>query len=235
MSENLSEMLQSNSETLQQKRTPEQIGAEIREIVAIGKGIQIKAAIEIGRRLIEAKEMLNHGEWMPWLRQETAFSQSSATRYMNIYRKYKDQEMTEDWEKITSVKAELLSRIPEEERNEVAKEINAANLSTQELKEELHKRYGAKNGERKPTQHNAGDIELKPCPHCGGEAELMIKGQTEPDGDITGYILVKCTVCESTGKSCYYHGPDLDKWDHKLSESVGAAKAVKVWNMRWNG
>jgi len=220
---------------LKEKRTPEQIGAEIREIVAIGKGIQIRAAIEIGRRLVEAKEMLNHGEWMPWLRQETAFSQSSAARYMNIYRKYKDQEMTEDWEKIASTKAELLLRVPEEERNEVVKEINAANLSTLELKEELRKRYGEKSGERRYTQSNAADVELKPCPHCGGKAELVIKGRTEKNGNINGYILVKCTVCESAGKSCYYQGPDLDKWDHKLSESIGAMKAVEVWNMRWNG
>lgn len=37
---------------------------------------------EIGRRLIEAKAQLEHGEWLPWLRSEVEFSEASAQRYM---------------------------------------------------------------------------------------------------------------------------------------------------------
>ena len=49
----------------EQERTPEMIGAEIRMYVDAGRRITLLCGIEIGRRLVEAKEMLNHGEWLP--------------------------------------------------------------------------------------------------------------------------------------------------------------------------
>ena len=50
--------------------------------VEAGRRITLLCGIEIGRRLVEAKEMLQHGEWLPWLEKETGFSTSSAQRYM---------------------------------------------------------------------------------------------------------------------------------------------------------
>lgn len=220
---------------LTEKRTPELIGAEIRKIVSIGKDVRLRLAVEIGRRLYEAKRALKHGEWLPWLERETEFSNSSAQRYMKLFDEYGNRPMPEDWENLNLSEAMWLIAVPEEEKDAVVKEINAADMSVRELKKELGKRYGEKNGEKNRIQSNAADVELKPCPFCGGRAELLIKGDKGQDGDIAGYIMVKCTVCESAGKGRYYHGPDLDKWDHKLSESIGAAKAVEIWNMRWKG
>lgn len=40
--------------------------------------------IEIGRRLIEAKEQLPHGEWGTWLKEKVEFSQMTANRFMNV-------------------------------------------------------------------------------------------------------------------------------------------------------
>ncbi len=47
------------------ERTPELIGAEVRMYVEAGRRITLLCGIEIGRRLCEAKEMLEHGEWLP--------------------------------------------------------------------------------------------------------------------------------------------------------------------------
>ena len=71
-----------------EKRTPEQIGAEIRMYMDVGRRVTLLCGIEIGRRLVEAKEMLPHGEWLPWLQKETEFSSSSAQRYMKVYEEY---------------------------------------------------------------------------------------------------------------------------------------------------
>ena len=73
---------------LTEKRTPELIGAEIRMYVDTGRRISLLCGIEIGRRLVEAKDMLNHGEWLPWLERETEFSNSSAQRYMKLFDEY---------------------------------------------------------------------------------------------------------------------------------------------------
>ena len=43
---------------LTEKRTPEKIGAEIRMYVETGRRLALSCGIEIGRRLVEAKEML---------------------------------------------------------------------------------------------------------------------------------------------------------------------------------
>jgi hypothetical protein len=58
--------------------------------VAIAKQIRAlrqrtcKDVIQIGRLLIEAKDQLGHGEWGEWLRNEFAWSQDTAERFINV-------------------------------------------------------------------------------------------------------------------------------------------------------
>ncbi len=44
------------------------------------------AAIEAGQKLIEAKSLVAHGGWLPWLRDRVAMSERTATRYMRLAR-----------------------------------------------------------------------------------------------------------------------------------------------------
>lgn len=69
---------------LPEVRDIDTITAEI-NILKENAGITI---IEIGRRLIEAKEQLSHGEWLPWLRDEVQFSEDTAQRFMRIAKEY---------------------------------------------------------------------------------------------------------------------------------------------------
>ena len=48
---------------LEIKRTPETIGAEIRTLEHQARCMTLWFGVEIGRRLREAKEMLEHGQW----------------------------------------------------------------------------------------------------------------------------------------------------------------------------
>ena len=41
--------------------------------------------IKIGGLLLEAKERVGHGEWLPWLRKELSMSERTAQRYMKAY------------------------------------------------------------------------------------------------------------------------------------------------------
>ena len=76
------------------KRTPETVGAEIRGLTAQAKQMTLWFGIEIGRRLCEVKEMIGHGEWLPYLKAQTEFSQSTASRFMTLYREYGAQQQT---------------------------------------------------------------------------------------------------------------------------------------------
>jgi hypothetical protein len=46
----------------------------------------VEHSIAAGRLLIEAKAQLKHGQWLPWLRQNCAISERTASLYMRLAR-----------------------------------------------------------------------------------------------------------------------------------------------------
>lgn len=123
------------------KRTPEVIGAEIRSLTTQARSITLWYGIEIGRRLTEAKEMVNHGEWLPFLKQQTDFSQPTASRFMRLYKEYgADQNSLFGAESkyatlnnLSISNALRLLALPEEERESFAAENDLENKSAREV------------------------------------------------------------------------------------------------------
>lgn len=72
------------------------------------------------------------------------------------------------------------------------------------------------------------DCELKPCPFCGGTARIAFSGYQDCDY-WRGFIVAKCDVCGSSSKGTFYWGPPIE---FPLTETVGAEKEVKRWNLR---
>lgn len=50
--------------------------------------LALHGAIEIGKRLCEAKKLVGHGEWGTWLEKNVDYSQDTASRFMNVYKGY---------------------------------------------------------------------------------------------------------------------------------------------------
>ena len=69
-------------------RTLEQVTEEIRYLDSQAKRLVLGHAIEIGRRLTEAKEMVPYGEWGNYITRELEYSQSTANNFMRIYAEY---------------------------------------------------------------------------------------------------------------------------------------------------
>jgi hypothetical protein len=63
----------------------EQIRAE-HEATAIAMRRGIEHAIRAGDLLLEAKALLKHGQWLPWLVEHCAISERTARLYMRIAR-----------------------------------------------------------------------------------------------------------------------------------------------------
>nr|WP_243454655.1 DUF3102 domain-containing protein [Desulfosporosinus fructosivorans] len=68
-------------------RTPEQIASENVIKEESGKML-LPNAVEIGRRLTEAKELVPHGEWLNWLTESVSYTRSTASRLMKTFREY---------------------------------------------------------------------------------------------------------------------------------------------------
>jgi DNA repair exonuclease SbcCD ATPase subunit len=123
------------------QRTPELIGAEIRMYVEAGRRITLLCGIEIGRRLVEAKDMLSHGEWLPWLERETQISDRSAARYMQIFREYGAAQQSlfgpvansPTLSNLSISNALRLLALPEEERESFAETNDVEHMSARDV------------------------------------------------------------------------------------------------------
>lgn len=141
---------------LEQRRTPELIGAEIRMYAEAGRRVTLLCAIEIGRRLTEAKGMLDHGQWLPWLKKETEFSTSSASRYMQVFENYSSTQLGlfgpesnfPTLGNISVSKALALLALPEEERESFAEAHDVEAMSTRQLEDAIRERDEALRRER---------------------------------------------------------------------------------------
>ncbi|WP_298032161.1 DUF3102 domain-containing protein [uncultured Dysosmobacter sp.] len=123
--------------------------AVITDEILFYKNVGGSAVIEIGRRLMEAKAQLSHGEWLPWLRDKVDFSERTATNFMRLAKAYGNQQTIAD---LGASKALALLALPESERESFAAEKHTVNgveksvsdMSSQELKQAIRERDEAR-------------------------------------------------------------------------------------------
>lgn len=129
-----------------EERTIETVTAEILYLKAkTGEGI-----LEIGKRLIEAKEMLPHGEWLPWLKDKVDFTERSAQRFIRLAKEYSN---TTTLSYLTASKALALLELEPVERDEFLAEKHDVNgeeksvseMSARELEEAIKARKKAED------------------------------------------------------------------------------------------
>ncbi|SHI13337.1 DUF3102 domain-containing protein [Desulfosporosinus lacus] len=153
--------------TLITERTPLDIAAEINTIKQQTCKILLTNAVEIGRRLKEAKDLLKHGEWGKWLKESVSYSQRTAERLMQIFEEYgtklldsSDSDGNPNSSLVTNLtytQALILLGIPEEERDEFIAEHDVENMTKLELQQAVKDRDQAIQ-EKKDLQK---DVDLK--------------------------------------------------------------------------
>lgn len=128
------------------------ITSEIQDLCNEAKRTVLLYAVEIGRRLVEAKEVLPHGEWGKWLEHSVHFSQSTANKHMQLFEAYGSRQMSllgaelnsETFTNLSYSQALKLLAVPENEREEFVKKNNVEDLSTRELDKLIKERDEAK-------------------------------------------------------------------------------------------
>lgn len=217
------------------ERTLEMVAAEIRVL----EGSMLSSAIEIGRRMVEAKEMLPHGEFGDWIENNTDFSRSKANDYMRLFREYGNMQGSlfgaeianvQTFGKLSISKALALLSIPDDgEREDFVENHNVDAMSTRELKAAIKERDEAKaalekaNAENEKLQNyvkEAGDdlaaaqkkveaLENRPV-------EVAIQ---EPDPEEIR-LRVEAAMLENEAQ----HRAELEKLKKKLDKAEKAAK-----------
>ena len=118
-------------------RTIETITDEILDAKRTGG----EAILTIGRCLIEAKDMLPHGEWLPWLNERVELSERAAQRFMRLAREWSNPTTLSD---LGASKALALLALPAEEREQFLEEHNVIDMSARQLKEAIRERDEAR-------------------------------------------------------------------------------------------
>ena len=126
-------------------RDIETVTAEILEAKRAGG----EAILTIGRGLIEAKGLLSHGEWLPWLEERVEFSEKAAQNFMRIARHYSNPQALAD---LGATKALMLLAIPEDSMEAFiavphlvnGEEKTVVDMTTRELKAAIRERDAAR-------------------------------------------------------------------------------------------
>lgn len=132
---------------------PRTIEAVTDEIIEIKQRVS-EDFMELGQRLCEAKELLPHGEWLPWLEEKVQFSERTAQKFMALAREYAaNPQLAAD---LGSEKAFALLALPEPEREAFmaqpqtvnGKTKPAADLSRREFAQAVQQTKAASAQER---------------------------------------------------------------------------------------
>lgn len=108
------------------------------------------AILKIGHRLIEAKELLPHGEWLPWLNEQVDFSERTAQNFMRLAREWSNPHALAD---LGARKALTLLALPPEEREQFISEHHTVNgeektvidMTSRELEQAIRERDEARH------------------------------------------------------------------------------------------
>lgn len=111
--------------------------AEVHVIETQVRGIALSAAIEIGKRLMEAKGLVPHGRWQEWLAANLDYSERRAQDLMRLSEQYGRGSIPESVTALDYSKAVALLGAPEEAREALAARALHEDMSVRELQAEV--------------------------------------------------------------------------------------------------
>lgn len=130
-----------------------------------------EAILTIGRCLIEAKEMLPHGEWLPWLNEKVSYSDRTARRFMQMYRQLSNRPALAN---LGASKALALLALPEKDRDEFLSENNVVDMTTRQLEQAIKDRDEA----RKAAETAKADAAAAEAARAKMEADMKVVNAT---------------------------------------------------------
>lgn len=132
-------------------RTASTIAAEIRILDRQAANTCLHYIIEIGRRLVEAKSLVEEGQWLNYIKTELHYEKSTAQNYMRLYDRYGTGQKsmfgsfteTETFGNLTYTKALALLQVPDEDLEDFVQGHDIESMSTRELQQAIKERDAA--------------------------------------------------------------------------------------------
>lgn len=141
---------------------------EINALTIQANQMALTYVIAIGKKLAEAKEMVNFGQWGEWCNKKINYSQSTAENYIKIYEEYGSEQLSlfknvnsETILKLPYTKALALIALPAEERENFVKENDVENISVRELKDIIKRKEEESTGMKAEIEKLKKDISAK--------------------------------------------------------------------------
>ena len=150
------------------ERTVELVTVEIKALHKQAQQMALGYAIEIGRRLVEVKAMLPHGQWGDYLRDRLGYKSSTANNFMRIFEAYGAEQQSlfgpvaksQALGNLSYTKALALLVLPDEERESFLSENDVDGMSTRELQTALKELAQAREAQR-TAENQAEGYRLK--------------------------------------------------------------------------
>lgn len=147
-----------------QERTLETIATEIIMIDSHVKKTVIEGAIEIGRRLYEAKEKVGHGNFESWCEETLDYSYRKARNFMTLADNYGNESSPfsklQTSADLSISKALSLLALPDEEVETFAEEHDVEDMSVRELEKEIKRVNEEKEALQQINKQMAEEVDL---------------------------------------------------------------------------
>ena len=113
------------------------LAGEIHAITEHARVVLASAAIDIGKRLIEAQTLVPEGRWGEWLEKNVDYSQRQAQVMMQLADQFGRGELPDAFRGLGISHMTALLAAPAEEREDFAQRVQDEGLSVRELKKEI--------------------------------------------------------------------------------------------------
>lgn len=127
-------------------RSVETITTEIVSIANQTAQVLLLSACEMGKRMLEAKELCTHGQWSGYLEDlcgRLGISTSTAHNWMRLYQDYGEIPNLQAIGNLTYTKAVKLLSLPESDREQLARDNDLASMTTRELEQAIREKKEA--------------------------------------------------------------------------------------------
>lgn len=131
---------------LEDERRLDVLAGQINMLEGQAKETFRRTAIEIGKRLIEARGLVQEGRWELWLREHVDYSVRKAQQLMQVAENYAGRALPEAYDRLSFTQIYDLLAAPAEERDSLAQAAADEDWSTRDLKrqiDEANERYRA--------------------------------------------------------------------------------------------